>query len=109
MPAEETSEFEAGIAGRAEKRGFKFGRHQIFVKPNRFTRFLIFVVEAYLSIIMHKYSSILTGLAELSSRNQNLSKPGVFQRCRTGQAPFCANAFSKAFLMPARRNFNWTQ
>jgi hypothetical protein len=29
MPAEKASEFEAGIAGRAEYRGFKFGRHQI--------------------------------------------------------------------------------
>jgi hypothetical protein len=87
MPAEETSEFEAGIAGRAEKRGLKFGRHQIFFKPNRFTRFLIFAVEAYSSIIMHKYSSILTGLAELSSRNQNLSKPQVFQQCRDGASP----------------------
>jgi hypothetical protein len=30
MPAEKASELEAGIACRAEHRGFKFGRHQIF-------------------------------------------------------------------------------
>src|ERR1700691_915513 len=30
MPIKEASEFEAGIAGRAEQRGFKFANHQIF-------------------------------------------------------------------------------
>jgi hypothetical protein len=70
MPAEKASEFEAGIAGRAENRGFKFGRHQTFFKYARSLRFLIVLVEAYLSIMMHKYSYILTGLAELSSRNR---------------------------------------
>ena len=66
MPAEQASEFKAGIAGRAENRGFQFGRHQFFFKsadPRR----LIFFVEAYLSIMMHKYSYILNGLGELSS------------------------------------------
>jgi hypothetical protein len=66
MAAEQASEFKAGIAGRAENRGFQFGRHQISslqVSPVAF----IFFPEAYLSIIMHKYSYILNGLAELSS------------------------------------------
>jgi hypothetical protein len=66
MPAEKASEFETGIAGRAEHRGFKFGRHQIFFKSPQ-SPILIFFLEAYLSIMMHKYSSILNGLAELSS------------------------------------------
>jgi hypothetical protein len=65
---EKASELEAGISGRPENRGFKFGRHQIFFKSLRTFRFLIFGIEAYLSIIVHKYSSIVNGLAELSSR-----------------------------------------
>jgi hypothetical protein len=66
MPAEQASEFKAGIAGRAENRGLKFGRHRISSLP-RLPRCLIFFPEEYLSIIMHKYSYILNGLAELSS------------------------------------------
>src|SRR5713101_2141759 len=78
MPPAKASEFEAGVAGRAENRCFKFRCHQIFFnsnflqvfffKSNRSIRLLLFFVEAYLSITMHKYSSILNGLAELSSR-----------------------------------------
>src|SRR5438132_4410740 len=58
MPAKKPSKFQAGIAGRAEHRGFKFGRHQIFLKSPRSLRFPYsnFFVEAYLSIAMHKYS-----------------------------------------------------
>ncbi len=41
MTAEKASEFEAGIAGRAENRGFEFRRHQIFFKPLRSVRLLI--------------------------------------------------------------------
>ncbi len=66
MPAEQASEFKAGIAGRAENRGFEFGRHQILL-VYRISVALFFFVEAYLSIMMHKYSYILNGLAELSS------------------------------------------
>ena len=32
MAAEKAREFEAGIAGRAENRGFEFGRHPIFFR-----------------------------------------------------------------------------
>ncbi len=68
MAAEKASKFEAGIAGRAEHRGINFGRHQIFFKfPIPGLPILIRAVEAYLSIMMHKYSYILNGLAELSS------------------------------------------
>jgi hypothetical protein len=80
MPAEEASEFEAGIAGRAEHRGFKLGRHQ-FV-PVRLPCQVILEFEAYLSIIMHKYSSILTGLAAVSSQTGN---PGARESCGAGQ------------------------
>ena len=59
MPAEKASEFEAGIAGRAENRGLKFRRHQIFFKPPRSVRLPIPHAEEYLSIIMHKYSSMI--------------------------------------------------
>src|ERR1039457_3218228 len=68
MSAKKASEFEAGISGRAENRGSKFCRHHILLKYARSIRFLIFFIAAYLSIIMHKYSYILNGLAELSSR-----------------------------------------
>jgi hypothetical protein len=42
MPAEKASEFETGIAGRAEHRGFKLGRHQIFfpAAPISYSNFL---------------------------------------------------------------------
>jgi hypothetical protein len=33
MSSEEAGEFQAGIASRAQNRGFKFGRHQNFVFP----------------------------------------------------------------------------
>src|ERR1019366_9142716 len=59
MTAEQASEFEAGIAGRAENRGFEFRRHQIFFKPPRSVRLPIPHAEAYLSSIMHKYSSMI--------------------------------------------------
>jgi hypothetical protein len=35
MAREKASEFEAGIAGRAEYRGLQFGRHHIFFKSPR--------------------------------------------------------------------------
>src|ERR1035441_97029 len=59
MPAEKASELEAGIARRAENRGLKFRRHQIFFKPPRSVRLPIPHAEEYLSIIMHKYSSMI--------------------------------------------------
>jgi hypothetical protein len=82
---EETREFEAGLAGRAENRGIKFGPHQICFKSLRASFLVIFVVEAYLSIILHKYSYILNRLGELSSQNRESGKPGVPRHGKTGK------------------------
>jgi hypothetical protein len=98
MPAKEAREFEAGIAGRAENRSFKLGRHQIFFKFNRSIRFPIFFIEAYLSIIMHKYSSILTGLAELSSRNRGSRLFGALGWQEQGIAKMKGQNARRAFL-----------
>jgi hypothetical protein len=40
MAAEKAREFEAGIAGRAENRSFKFRCHQLFFKSTESLRFL---------------------------------------------------------------------
>jgi hypothetical protein len=46
MTAKKASEFEAGIAGRAENRGFESCRHQVFFKSARSVRLPIPHVEA---------------------------------------------------------------
>jgi hypothetical protein len=53
MPTEEACEFEAGIAGCAEHRGFEFGWHQFVSSlPDPFGSDPVqFGFEAYLSII----------------------------------------------------------
>src|SRR5271170_2529483 len=72
MAVEEARKFEAGVSSRAEHRGFKFCRHQYvlcrFPVPSAMITLL---VEAYLSIIMHKYSSIVNDLATVSSRKRD--------------------------------------
>jgi hypothetical protein len=82
MPTEEASQFETGIAGCAEHRGFKFGWHQfVSSRPDAFGSILVqFEFEAYLSIIMHKYSSIVNGLAAVSSQNGRSGNPGATGR-----------------------------
>src|SRR5580658_9012742 len=80
MAAEQTSEFEAGIAGRTENRGFKFRRHHIVLQVYGISPFVFSPVEAYLSIIMNKYSfSIVNGLPELSSRNLGSTLFGLYR------------------------------
>ena len=67
MAGEKAREFEAGIAGRAEHRGFKFGRHYAISEltdPLTAKSQINFAFEAYLSIIMHKYSSSVNGLRQ---------------------------------------------
>jgi hypothetical protein len=99
MPAEEARQFQAGIAGRAQHRGLKFRRHPIRFQPSRSSDF---PVEAYLSIMMHKYSFMVNHLAELSSRKDGRG----FLRFRR---PSKFKLLSISFPMPARRNIYWTQ
>jgi len=44
----------------------------------------IFAIEAYLSIIMHKYSSILNALAELSSFSDDCKKKFLLDSAEHG-------------------------
>lgn len=78
MPAKKASELDAGISGRTENRGIKFGRHQVFFKSKRSIRLFTTAFEAYLSIIVHKYASIVNGIAELSSRNKKTKQTRSF-------------------------------
>lgn len=96
MPAEKASEFEAGIAGRAENRGLEFRCHQIFFKPPRSVRLPTPHAEAYLSIIMHKYASMIQRSRRIvKSKSKNRAhfefrsgvrrgKPRLYETARTG-------------------------
>jgi hypothetical protein len=95
MAVEQACKFEAGIAGCAESRGFKFGCHHSLFKNRLFNIKLysvdplcfvapIFTVEAYLSIMMHKYSYILNGLAELSSFSDGYKKKFLLDSAARG-------------------------
>jgi hypothetical protein len=52
MAAEKASEFEAGVAGRAENRSFKFRRHQLFFKSTEISSFLF----PRIGIFIHYYA-----------------------------------------------------
>jgi hypothetical protein len=66
MASKEASQLVAGISGRSGHRSFKFVRHQVpGISPLAATTDFRF--KEYLSIIMHKYSSSVTGPAALSS------------------------------------------
>ena len=88
MAAEKAREFQAGIPGRAQHRGPKFGRHKICFKPSPQGAFPF---EAYLSIVMHKYSSMINGLADLSSRKPG---PGLSEAPADRQTPVPFDKFS---------------
>jgi hypothetical protein len=70
MPAEKSRQYQSGISGRAGHCGSKPIRRQvptISLPATMISRF-----EAYLSIIMHKYSSSVTAPAALSSQKTGL-------------------------------------
>jgi ribosomal protein RSM22 (predicted rRNA methylase) len=79
MATEQARKFQTGITSRAEHRSFEFSRHfaECCYRLN-------FAVEAYLSIIMHKYSSILNGLAELSSFSDDCKKKFLLDSTEQG-------------------------
>jgi hypothetical protein len=100
MTAKQAGEFEAGIAGRAENRGFEFRRHQIFLKPPRSVRLPIPPAEAYLSIVLHKYSFMMKPSRRIvkskSKNGANLAfrgvgrrgKPRLYETAQTGNSAY---------------------
>ena len=74
----------------------------------------MFSMEAYLSIIMNKYSSILNGLAELSSFSDGCKKKFLLDSVEQGHLVWgrlcanwrLANTFHAAFhaVLPLRRS-----
>jgi hypothetical protein len=84
MMLEKARKFETGVASRSEYRSLEFCRHQMLLMLPELIVLLFLPLEAYLSIIMHKYSSILNGLTPVSSQNRDRLDREFFAAARTG-------------------------